>query len=71
MVDDAIRAAGGPTKLARALGLDHSTIIGWRRIGRVPAERVRKVSEVTGIAAHLLRPDLFDPPPSATKAEAA
>jgi DNA-binding transcriptional regulator YdaS (Cro superfamily) len=68
MIDDAIKAAGGPTKLAKALGLDHSTIIGWRRAGRVPAERVRAVSAATGIPPHELRPDLFDAPAATTEA---
>ena len=62
MVEEAIRASGGPSALARALGIDHSSVIGWRKKGRVPAERVRKVSEISGIPLHELRPDLFDAP---------
>ena len=64
MIDEAIRAAGGPTKLAKAVGVDHSTVIGWRRANRVPAERVRAVSVASGIPPHALRPDIFDPPPA-------
>lgn len=62
MIVEAIARAGGVSALARAVGVDHSTVVGWRRAGRVPAERVRRVSEVTGLPPHSLRPDLFDPP---------
>jgi DNA-binding transcriptional regulator YdaS (Cro superfamily) len=68
MIDEAIRAAGGPTKLAKAIGVDHSTVIGWRRANRIPAERVRAVAVASGIPAHQLRPDIFDPPPPNSEA---
>jgi len=58
----AIEAVGGPTKLARAIGVDHSTVIGWRRANRLPAERVPAVASLSGIPKHELRPDLFDAP---------
>jgi hypothetical protein len=53
--------------LGRRLDVSHSTIVRWAA-GRVPAERARAVSEVTGIALHELRPDLFDPPARAAEA---
>ena len=31
----------------------------WCRTGKVPAERVLKVEEVTGVSRHDLRPDLY------------
>jgi DNA-binding transcriptional regulator YdaS (Cro superfamily) len=62
MIAEAIEKAGGVSALARAVGVDHSTVIGWRRAGRVPAERVRRIAEVTGMSPHSLRPDLYDPP---------
>lgn len=31
---------------------------------RVPSERVREVSALTGIPAYELRPDMYDPPPA-------
>lgn len=62
-----IEAAGGPSKLAKALGLDHSSVIGWRKANRIPAERVKRVAEMTGIAPHVIRPDIFDPPSQAAE----
>lgn len=56
---DVIAAAGGASALARALGLHHTTVLGWKRI---PAERVPAVSRLIGISRHELRPDLWDAP---------
>lgn len=47
--------------IAAKLGVSHSTVIRWAA-RRVPAERVRSVSEVTGIPPHELRPDVFPAP---------
>jgi DNA-binding transcriptional regulator YdaS (Cro superfamily) len=58
---DIIASGGGASKLARALGLHHTTVLGW---DRVPAERVPAVSAVTGIPRHELRPELWEPPPA-------
>jgi DNA-binding transcriptional regulator YdaS (Cro superfamily) len=63
MIAEAIAAAGGPTKLGRAVGVDHSTVLTWKRSGRIPANRVKGVAAASGIPPHKLRPDLFDPPP--------
>jgi DNA-binding transcriptional regulator YdaS (Cro superfamily) len=54
-----IRAAGGPTKLAKALGRRHTTILGWKR---VPAEHAAAVSCITSIPRHEIRPDLWEKP---------
>lgn len=35
-----IKAGGGPLKLSQAIGCDHSSVIGWRKRGQVPVERV-------------------------------
>jgi DNA-binding transcriptional regulator YdaS (Cro superfamily) len=56
-----IEKAGGPTALARALDIKSPSIHGWTR---VPAERVLRVSEITGIPPHEIRPDVFAPPPN-------
>jgi len=48
---------GKLTELAQALGVTPSAIYQWRR---VPAERVRDVSRVTGIPLWELRPDIFE-----------
>jgi len=64
IVQRAIDSAGGVAKLAKAVGVKHTSVIGWRARGAIPAERVKLVAEVTGIAPHLLRPDVFEVPPA-------
>lgn len=51
-----IRRAGGPLKVAKAVGRHHATVIGWHR---VPAEHVRTVSRMSGLSPHIIRPDVF------------
>jgi len=55
-LEQAIRAAGGVTELARRVGIAQPSISNWRR---VPAERVLAVEAVTGIERAVLRPDLY------------
>jgi TorA maturation chaperone TorD len=55
-LDEAIRAAGGITELARRLGISQPSVSNWER---VPAERVLPVEAATGISRGVLRPDLF------------
>lgn len=55
-LDQAIRAAGGVTELARKLGIAQPSVSNWQRI---PADRVRAVEAATGIDRAILRPDLF------------
>lgn len=52
----ALEAAGGISALARKLGVAQPSISGWTRI---PAERVAAVEAATGVARHILRPDLY------------
>jgi DNA-binding transcriptional regulator YdaS (Cro superfamily) len=52
----ALKIAGGPKKLGEALGISQPAVSQWER---VPSERVGKVSAITGIPPHVLRPDLF------------
>jgi len=50
--------------LARKLGMEgcsSGTISKWEN-GQVPAERVLAVAKVTGIAPHVLRPDIYPKP---------
>jgi DNA-binding transcriptional regulator YdaS (Cro superfamily) len=58
-IKTAIAAAGGEDAFMRALGIKRRTLFYWRADG-IPAVRLKAVSEATGIAAHLLRPDLFE-----------
>jgi TorA maturation chaperone TorD len=59
-LDDAIRAAGGVTELARRIGLSQPSVSNW---SRVPAKRVLSVEAATGIARAILRPDLYEERP--------
>ena len=56
-LQEAIRAAGGVTELARRIGISQPSVSNWSRI---PAERVLTVEAVTGVARAILRPDLYD-----------
>jgi TorA maturation chaperone TorD len=55
-LEEAIRAAGGVSELARRLGIAQPSVSNWER---VPAERVASVEEATGVDRARLRPDLF------------
>jgi TorA maturation chaperone TorD len=55
-LEEAIRAAGGVSELARRLGIAQPSVSNWER---VPAERVASVEDVTGVDRARLRPDLF------------
>src|SRR6266571_1969420 len=55
-LDEAIRAAGGITELARRIGISQPSVSNW---SRVPADRVVAVEAATGVARALLRPDLY------------
>ncbi len=55
-LQEAIRAVGGVTELARRIGISQPSISNWTRI---PAERVLAVEAVSGVARTTLRPDLY------------
>ena len=57
-LEEAIRAAGGITELARRIGISQPSVSNW---SRVPAERVLVVEAATGIERAVLRPDLYAP----------
>jgi DNA-binding transcriptional regulator YdaS (Cro superfamily) len=58
----AVRAAGGQTTLARALGIPQSTVATWIRRGTaLPAKFVIPVEAAFGISRHELRPDIYPP----------
>jgi TorA maturation chaperone TorD len=55
-LEEAIKAAGGVSELARRIGISQPSVSNWDRI---PAERVLTVESATGISRAILRPDLF------------
>jgi TorA maturation chaperone TorD len=55
-LDQAIRAVGTVTELARRIGISQPSVSNW---DRVPAERVLSVEAATGVARSVLRPDLY------------
>jgi len=59
-LDEAIRAVGGITKLARRIGISQPSVSNW---SRVPAGRVLSVEAATGVARAILRPDLYEERP--------
>jgi DNA-binding transcriptional regulator YdaS (Cro superfamily) len=52
----AVQAVGTHYALAKALKINPSSVLRWRRI---PAERVVQVEQATGIDRAKLRPDLY------------
>jgi TorA maturation chaperone TorD len=55
-LEEAIRAVGGVSELARRLGISQPSVSNW---DRVPAERVVAVEAATNVPRAVLRPDLF------------
>jgi len=55
-LDEAIRAAGGVSELARRIGISQPSVSNW---DRVPAERVIAVEQATNVSRTVLRPDLY------------
>jgi len=58
-LSEIIKAAGGASKLAKALGVQHSTPLRWKS---VPSHHVPAVSALTLIPRHLIRADLYEAP---------
>lgn len=61
-LEQAWRAAGSRTKLAKALGVAPSTVTMWQVRGRIPAERVPAIEMAFGVHRYVLRPDLYEIP---------
>ncbi|MEI8144601.1 MAG: Cro/CI family transcriptional regulator [Alphaproteobacteria bacterium] len=60
-LEEAIKAAGGVSALARELGIAQPSVSNWDRI---PPERVLTVESLTGVPRHVLRPDLYPSSPT-------
>jgi TorA maturation chaperone TorD len=67
-LEEAIRAAGGITELARRIGISQPSVSNW---ARVPAGRVLSVEAATGVVRAILRPDLYEPIGQPDEIEAA
>lgn len=66
-LERAIKAAGGISALARALGVAQPSISNWTRI---PAERVLTVEALTAVPREVLRPDIYPANDSAVEDDA-
>ena len=53
---------GSTTDLAKSIGAPVATVGAWKLRGKIPAERVPEVAQVTGIPPHRIRPDLYADP---------
>lgn len=51
--------AGGPRYVAGRIGMSRQAVAKWER---VPAEHVRLLEALTGVAAEKIRPDVFGSP---------
>jgi TorA maturation chaperone TorD len=58
-LEEAVRAVGGVSELARQIGISQPSVSNWNRI---PAERVLIVEAATGVGRQILRPDLYGEP---------
>ena len=54
-----LEKAGGPTRLARYLGVGPSAVTQWER---VPAKHVPRCEVLTGLSGEFIRPDLYAVP---------
>jgi TorA maturation chaperone TorD len=67
-LEQAIRAVGGVTELARRIGISQPSVSNW---SRVPADRLLSVEAATGVAREILRPDLYAQSPEGDPLERA
>ena len=58
-VQIAVDALGSQRKLAQRLHIKRQAVNAWVKKGKIPAERVIAVENVTGISRKVLRPDLY------------
>lgn len=56
IIDTVIEKMGGTTALAKEIGVQPPSIYSWEKI---PPRHVPRISEVTKIPRHALRPDLW------------
>ncbi len=62
-VEIAMKSVGcSQSELARRLGVHRSVVSVWKRRGVIPIKAVPRLSSVTGVPPHILRPDFFPRP---------
>lgn len=55
---------GGVQAVADTFSVSRAAVIKWTNSNQIPPRRVARASEVFGIPAHLIRPDVFPNPHS-------
>lgn len=58
-IQQAIAKAGGSKALADMFRIKRQAVEKWASENRVPADRVLRIEEFTGISRHDLRPDIY------------
>ncbi|AWH48536.1 hypothetical protein C1925_04870 [Stenotrophomonas sp. SAU14A_NAIMI4_5] len=58
-LDKAVKAAGGVTSLAAALGVRQSAVSNWKSRSSIPAAQVLGIERATGVSRHELCPEIF------------
>ena len=66
-IERAIDQGGGLKPLAANLGVAWQAVQKWRRVNRIPAERVLALETLTGVPRYELRPDLYPPSEYSTR----
>lgn len=69
-LEELLRERGQKARIAKVFGVDKSTLTRWVKNG-VPAEKVLKFEQVTGIDKTKIRPDLYHPASSEPESERA
>jgi DNA-binding transcriptional regulator YdaS (Cro superfamily) len=58
-IQQAIEKAGGSKALADVFSIKRQAVEKWASENRVPADRVLRIEECTGVSRHDLRPDIY------------
>jgi len=53
-VETLIKDAGGVGKLAAKLGVSHTSVCDWKRVGFIPSARIVQISAATAIPVEAL-----------------
>jgi DNA-binding transcriptional regulator YdaS (Cro superfamily) len=69
-LDEIINRAGNEMILAAIIGVDRTTVHGYRHTEKqlIPAHHARKVAKALGIPLHQIRPDIWPPRAKARRA---